>query len=674
MTQTEISPRLSYVRLPTSPAHALQPSSAPLIPRPSTPSLPSAQPLPGLSVENLSSHEEPSPILSPSPEPAQILSSPPLGEMNGDMQMSRGEFADEIRPEELQSSEEASVGRLSSMSLMAAVTASGELSYLFRRQGPVIVLGVFKSSSNPGYRSFLIFRAAMRNKLLTAPGDDVGSISDDTKGVFVAEVCRVGRDPVYWVRREACFAVGALAKVVPEEVVTAILLPLFEDLCRDTVWHVRHSALFALPAILTRLSAERRRTLALDILLPLARDDVATVRAGVLEALAEVIHTFHEDPEGPPDELIRLFLGIREDDDPLKDQELRRSPSPEPSPPMSWSDFVASVTTPKDLDIYEDPSRPLVCAFNYPAVALTVGRDRWPELRDLYQRLSHNPSFKVRRTLAASLGEMAKIIGPKYAKQDLLPVWWSSACSEEGEVRLKAMECVEVFMAQLAPQDRTEAIRGLEGEIWSVLKGWRERSGVMSAMGALVKSDGVESEVLRRLLKKGLVDSVAAVREAAISSLPSFVSAWSSRPMLLEEFWRDLHRLGTSSSFRERTTFVACYQEIILSNPQHAMFFSDIVLGILSELSCDRIVDVRIRLARLLGIIQEKATDLPDSVSRTILHLAEQLMYDDSHDVRAFAEPVAKRWPPQARIKISSDISKSTANFSRPPPLAPDPS
>ena len=35
---------------------------------------------------------------------------------------------------------------------------------------------------------------------------------------------RVGRDPVYWVRREASFAVGALAKVVPEEVVISSLV------------------------------------------------------------------------------------------------------------------------------------------------------------------------------------------------------------------------------------------------------------------------------------------------------------------------------------------------------------------------------------------------------------------------------------------------------------------
>ncbi len=44
------------------------------------------------------------------------------------------------------------------------------------------------------------------------------------QSMFVSEVDRVGHDPVYWVRREASFAVGALAKVVPLELVLSSLV------------------------------------------------------------------------------------------------------------------------------------------------------------------------------------------------------------------------------------------------------------------------------------------------------------------------------------------------------------------------------------------------------------------------------------------------------------------
>ena len=282
----------------------------------------------------------------------------------------------------------------------------------------------------------------------------------------------------------------------------------------------------------------------------LAKDEVATVRAGVLEALAEVIYSFHEACDEPPEELVNLFLGIRQDagsstlslpevhlnhvdahvEPPSEvstqepentDAESAEEESAEvvdsEAPAMTWSEFMATVNKPKEYDIYDDPSRPLVCAFNFPAVALTLGREQWPKLRDLYRSLGESASFKVRRTLAASLGEMAKIIGPEHARQDLLPVWWSSACSEEGEVRLKAMEAMELFMEQLLPEDRGRALRGLEHEIWNGLRGWRERETVTKLLRTFVKMDGMEPEILRRLLRRGLTDSVSAVRETAIS-------------------------------------------------------------------------------------------------------------------------------------------------------------
>jgi len=79
------------------------------------------------------------------------------------------------------------------MSLMAAVTASGmyfQYSFTDFKNNPSII----------------------------------GTLGRETQRAFVREVERVGHDPVYWVRREASFALGALAKVVPEETVISSLV------------------------------------------------------------------------------------------------------------------------------------------------------------------------------------------------------------------------------------------------------------------------------------------------------------------------------------------------------------------------------------------------------------------------------------------------------------------
>ncbi|OSX65087.1 hypothetical protein POSPLADRAFT_1167264 [Postia placenta MAD-698-R-SB12] len=521
-------------------------------------------------------------------------------------------------------SEEAAVGRLSSMSLMAAVTASGTL-------------------------------------------------KEETKTAFVTEVERVGRDPVYWVRREAAFAVGALAKVVPDELVISSLLPLFESLYQDPIWHVRHSVLFALPAILSRLPPNRRRSLALDVILPLSSDESPTVRSAVLEALGEVMHTFIDLEDGPPRELLDMFIGVRGGGAEAATviQPDASSTIQSPISASSRTSYNPGAEPQTDVDIYDDPARPLVCAFNFPAVALTLGRSRWPELRNLYLTLSQSSSFKVRLTLAASLGEIAKIIGPTNAREDLMDVWRASISADDTEVRLKATECAAVFVRALAPPEQVAALGEIEVGVTSgKLRGWREREEVMKSLASFLDISGCE-DILRRLLMQGLGDRVSAIREAAVSATPAFVKAWRYMPRLITGLREGIRALAHSDSYRERTTFVTCEQAVLVSTESDFVLFDEGFWDILSHLSRDPIVDVRIRVARLLVTIStDHVNDAP--IMARALTLAERLEQDSSQDVRAFARSIRSRSESVApRSPWEMEAPKSAITFSRPPPLAP---
>ena len=273
-------------------------------------------------------------------------------------------------------------------------------------------------------------------------------------------------------------------------------LPVFESLRWDVVWHVRHSALFALPAILARLSPAQRRTVALETVVTLSADRNGTVRSGVLEALGEVIYTFRKDVDGPPEALVHLFLGSKEDPSQTKDQH---------------------ILTPLEL-FYSDPKRPLICAFNFPAVALTLGRRRWSELRETYLSLTTSLTCGVRRTLAASLGELAKIIGMDNTQKDLLSVWWLYIDSEDESVRTKALESLYDIIGVVGNEMGRSLVQGLltrwDGDTF---RGWRERETVLKNIVSWVNRIGLDSALVARgLLLKGLEDNVAAVREAAI--------------------------------------------------------------------------------------------------------------------------------------------------------------
>jgi serine/threonine-protein phosphatase 4 regulatory subunit 1 len=99
---------------------------------------------------------------------------------------------DEEEPVNNDTGEEATVGRVASMSVVAAIAANGKLS-----------------------------RRSYSDEMLRIL---IATMPLHMQEVFVQEVVRVGFDSVYWVRREASFAIGALAKVVPLEMVTAYLV------------------------------------------------------------------------------------------------------------------------------------------------------------------------------------------------------------------------------------------------------------------------------------------------------------------------------------------------------------------------------------------------------------------------------------------------------------------
>jgi serine/threonine-protein phosphatase 4 regulatory subunit 1 len=230
----------------------------------------------------------------------------------------------------------------------------------------------------------------------------------------------------------------------------------------------------------------------------------------VLEALGEVLHTFLGDPEGPPKELVHLFLGRKEDHQVRDGQrELLQG-------------YQKATETPSEA-FFTDPNRPLICAFNFPAVALTLGGQRWREIREVYLEIASNPASGVRRTLAASLGEIAKIIGPEQAQTDLTDIWWTFIKSDEEEIRTKAVECLYDLVGVVGRETGKTLMQGLL-KLWNqgTLRGWRERELIGRQLFGWVKLLGLEDASLARaFLAKGLEDNAAAVRDTTISTVSS---------------------------------------------------------------------------------------------------------------------------------------------------------
>jgi serine/threonine-protein phosphatase 4 regulatory subunit 1 len=348
-------------------------------------------------------------------------------------------------------------------------------------------------------------------------------------------------------------------------------MPLLRELCKDEAWHVRHSSLFAMPAVFGCLSAQDRRASALELILPLAADTTPMVRRGVLESLGEVIYCFHADQGGPPDELLRLFLGRDEDrrwwEDWLRARGMRpavptRAPSPAELAAQAGGSVqellrlaAAAEAAANPPNFFDEPARSLVRAFNLPALALTLGVARWGELRGTYLELAESTDAKVRRTLAASTGEIARIVGSGHAAQDVLGVWRASLLHAEADVRLKAIEALETLLAAIEAPQRVGLVQALDGAWASTgLRGWREREAVARTLCAFVGLLGQKADILGPLVRKALEDDVAAVREAAIAAVVPLFEALTGRADVRKRILDNIHKLAEHSSFRKRMT------------------------------------------------------------------------------------------------------------------------
>ena len=169
-------------------------------------------------------------------------------------------------------------------------------------------------------------------------------------------------------------------------------------------------------------------------------------------------------------------------------------------------------------------------AFQFPAIVLALGAGRWSELREGYLSLSRSDDDKVRQTLAASLHEVAEVLGPDHSEKDLLPVLDAFMNDTEG-VSLGVTKNLAAFLEHVGPSWRETYLPVLKEllERTASMK-WRSREALcnqLSDLAGLYAPPSVHA-VLAPLASSFLRDSVAQVRLVAIEAVPPLLKALAS--------------------------------------------------------------------------------------------------------------------------------------------------
>lgn len=307
-------------------------------------------------------------------------------------------------------------------------------------------------------------------------------------------------------------------------------MPVYEVFSRDSSWSVRAAICVSLPDICSRLPPDlKHSTASLGIRL-FSSDSSEKVRTAFFDRIGATIYAFHDDSSRLPPEALQLFLG--EPLTPKASSSLSTaneigatfmSSSPFFTPPShqhSSSPFFGE-SQHYDMASIREQERQAIRAWNFPAVVLTLGPERWSAVRELHRTLCSSDVVKIRRSLASSLHEIARIIGPQAASEDLAPLISDFLRDRSEEVKSVVLDGFNVFLSALPRDTALRQIRVL-GDVWDVFSksSWRLREKAASLIGDLAKAyadDGDRSMIA--LLMRALQDEVAAVRQIGVNAV-----------------------------------------------------------------------------------------------------------------------------------------------------------
>ncbi|XP_014861142.1 PREDICTED: serine/threonine-protein phosphatase 4 regulatory subunit 1 [Poecilia mexicana] len=285
------------------------------------------------------------------------------------------------------------------------------------------------------------------------------------------------------------------------------------------------------------------------------------------------------------------------------------------------------------------------CAFSLPGVALTLGRQNWHCLKDTYETLASDVQWKVRRTLAFSIHELAVILGDQLTAADLVPIF-NGFLKDLDEVRIGVLKHLYDFLKLLHADKRREYLYQLqEFMVTDNSRNWRFRYELAEQLILIIElySHYDVYDYLRQIALTLCSDKVSEVRwisyKLVVEILQKLYACGADELGL--NFINELSvRFCHCPKWVGRQAFAFICQAIVEEDCMPMDQFSQHLLPSLLSLSADPVANVRVLVAKALrqsimekAYFKEPGCPYSDKLEETVMALQS----DKDRDVRFFA-------------------------------------
>ncbi|KAJ0023416.1 hypothetical protein NQD34_003315 [Periophthalmus magnuspinnatus] len=285
------------------------------------------------------------------------------------------------------------------------------------------------------------------------------------------------------------------------------------------------------------------------------------------------------------------------------------------------------------------------CAFSLPGVALTLGRQNWHCLKDTYETLATDVQWKVQRTLAFSIHELAVILGDQLTAADLVPIF-NGFLKDLDEVRIGVLKHLYDFLKLLHADKRREYLYQLqEFMVTDNSRNWRFRYELAEQLILIIElySHYDVYDYLRQIALTLCSDKVSEVRWISYKLVVEILQKLyaSGADDLGLNFINELTvRFCHCPKWVGRQAFAFICQAIVEEECMPMDQFSQHLLPSLLSLSSDPVANVRVLVAKALRqsvmekpYFKEPGCAYSDELEETVMTLQS----DKDRDVRFFA-------------------------------------
>uniref|UniRef100_A0A8C5QVQ4 Putative WW-binding domain-containing protein n=1 Tax=Leptobrachium leishanense TaxID=445787 RepID=A0A8C5QVQ4_9ANUR len=291
------------------------------------------------------------------------------------------------------------------------------------------------------------------------------------------------------------------------------------------------------------------------------------------------------------------------------------------------------------------------CAYSLPGVALTLGRQNWHCLKDTYETLAGDVQWKVRRTLAFSIHELAVILGDKLTAADLVPIF-NGFLKDLDEVRIGVLKHLYDFLKLLHADTRREYLYQLQEFLTTDnIRNWRFRYELAEQLILILELYNPRDvyDYLRILALSLCSDKISEVRWISFRLVVAILKKLYSKgeTQLGVNFMNELVlQFRHSPKWVGRQAFAFICQILVQEECIPADQFAPHLLPSLLSLASDPVPNVRVSLAKALKLtLLEKAyfTSLGNPHLEAVENTVMAMQLDRDQDVRFFSTTEPKQ-------------------------------